>query len=834
MSRGQDSASNRAEETSWVQEWVAALLAPANASQPVRFAVKARRNGWGELQENLSYENTPLKLGGKVRSGWCAHADSEIVVSLAGPARRFRAIVGVDENPAATRGSARVVFAVTTSGRQLWRSAPLGVGQSAEVDVDLGGASEFILTAMAENGEIHLAHADWAEPRVILSAGPEVELVPASDGHGPLGRGCPFSFKLGGRLWSPEGGPRVTPGIWKHGRRVSELNWTDAAAGLDVTLELTDFTMFSAIEWVVRLSNCGANDSELISEVNALDLKWSGGNPILHHSRGSACRRDDFLFYSDPAEEFPRGAGRNWRSLRLTPGPDGRPSNDCLPFFNLQTGETGVMLGLGWSGQWFAEFTDRQQAVQLRAGQEHFAARLHPGESIRTPRILLLPWTGQAINGHNQLRRFLLQHHVPQASGRPVEAPLCNGAWGGMPTSGHLELIERFKREKLGYDYYWVDAGWYGTSAKPCPDVFGGDWSQQVGDWRVNRNYHPQDLKPIADAAHAAGMKFLLWVEPERAKQGAPVTLEHPEWFLTRSGQPPKPGEDLLLDLGRPEARQWAIETISGLIRQNGIDCYREDYNFGGSAECFLKKDEPGRRGISEIRFVEGLYEFWDELRRRFPDLLIDNCASGGRRIDLETLSRSIPLWRSDYNCHPQMQAEGAQIQSFGLAHWVPLSAISPCATPGDTYQVRSALSAGLVFSLNEFNIRPKDTDNPAYPWDWHKKMMAEHRRARPCFYGDFYPHTRPSAGLDAWQVSQYHRPDLDAGLILAFRRPESPFTTAELRLAGLEPQGEYEFEDADGPALPGRTGAQLAAAGLTLMLAEPRSSRLIFYRRRK
>ena len=161
-----------------------------------------------------------------------------------------------------------------------------------------------------------------------------------------------------------------------------------------------------------------------------------------------------------------------------------------------------------------------------------------------------------------------------------------------------------------------------------------------------------QGLRPISDAAHKAGMKFLLWIEPERAKYGTPVTLEHPEWFLRKTKEEPKPNDDLLLNLGNPEAWQWVVETVSSLIDENGIDCYREDFNID-PAPFWRNADEADRQGMAEMRFVEGLYAFWDELRRRHPGLLIDNCASGGRRLDLETIGRSVALWRTDYNCFP-------------------------------------------------------------------------------------------------------------------------------------------------------------------------------------
>ena len=77
-------------------------------------------------------------------------------------------------------------------------------------------------------------------------------------------------------------------------------------------------------------------------------------------------------------------------------------------------------------------------------------------------------------------------------------------------------------------------------------------------------------------------------------------------------------------------------------------DYYRQDFNMQPDI-YWAANDEPGRTGMKEIRHIEGLYYFWDYLLSRFPNLLIDNCASGGRRIDWETIGRSAPLWRSDY-----------------------------------------------------------------------------------------------------------------------------------------------------------------------------------------
>lgn len=457
---------------------------------------------------------------------------------------------------------------------------------------------------------------------------------------------------------------------------------------------------------------------------------------------------------------------------------------------------------------------------------EHLDLRLRPGEEIRSPRVALLSWQGTALHAHNLWRQFVLRHHSPRVDGRLAEVPICNGSWGGTPTSGHLDAIAALSSQGLPYDYYWVDAGWYGTSTKPCPSVFEGEWGI-TGDWRVNRSYHPDGLKPVSDAAHRAGMKFLLWIEPERATFGTPVTREHPEWFLRHAEGEPKPGENLLLNLAHPEAWRWAVETVSSLITENGIDCYREDFNIDPSP-FWAAADAAGRTGWLEVRFIEGLYAFWDELRRRHPGLLIDNCASGGRRLELETISRSVALWRTDYNSFPAARAEATQLHGAGLNLWLPLHSTSPMARPGDTYQVRSAYSAGLVLSIEEFGIR--DRGAPDFPWEWFHQRIVEAQRLRPLFCGDYFPLTPCTFDPTSWSAYQLYDRGRQKGAVVAFRRPESPMVPAGFQLHGLEASATYELECADTGRRWPASGQELATVGLALTADAPRTSRLLYY----
>jgi len=658
----------------------------------------------------------------------------------------------------------------------------------------------------------------------------------------------PFSFVCGersSREWIKQENARRETGEWTDGRRVHRLRWADPQSALSVTMELTEFADFPAMEWIVRLRCEGAGETEPIRDFKALDTSWKcareGEMTELRRGYGSDGRYDDFQHVRDEMRQSMWDAKRTIRmdsaanatfrnarggSMSWLPA-DQRPSATWLPFFNLCTGADGLFVALGWSGRWFAEFAhDGKGLTGISAGMEHLDLRLRPGEEIRSPRIALLYWQGTPADGHNLWRRFVLAHHSPTVAGQPVQVPICNGSWGGTPTPGHLDAIETIRRQKLSYDYYWVDAGWYGTSTKPCPSVFDGEWPI-VGDWRVNPLYHPQGLKPVSEAAHRAGMKFLLWVEPERATHGAPVTLEHPEWFLRTSKEPPKPNEGMLLNLAHPDAWKWAVETVSTLIAENGIDCYREDFNMD-PGPYWDAAEEAGRKGWLEIRFVEGLYAFWDELRRRHPHLLIDNCASGGRRLELETVSRSVALWRTDYNCFPHIRAEASQVHTAGLQLWLPLNSTSPVAKPGDTYQARSAYSAGLVLSLNEFGV----SNFGELDYEWYRSRLAEIRRLRPCFQGDFHLLTPCAFDMDSWLVYQLILPEKQEGAILAFRRPESPMTSGAFQLKGLDAVGTYTFEDSDTGLTEDVGGKELAEKGLALTIETARASRLVFYRK--
>jgi alpha-galactosidase len=368
------------------------------------------------------------------------------------------------------------------------------------------------------------------------------------------------------------------------------------------------------------------------------------------------------------------------------------------------------------------------------------------------------------------------------------------------------------------FNTWWIDAGWYTCPPKP------NGWAWAVGNPDPDPARFPHGLKTIADAAHGAGLKFLLWFEPERVMRETWLYNNHPQWLLKPAADlPPKLKYQIndgfhLLNLGDPEARAWLKQKISGMIGSIGIDAYRNDFNLY-PLYFWRNGESPDRQGMTEIKYVMGLYDFFDTLQQEHPNLLLDTCASGGRRIDFEMLRRALVLTRSDYLWDPV----GQQCHTYGLAQWLPLTGIG--SDSPDRYKCRSGLGSHIALAADYYS------QDPAV-WEAIARAVQEHRSVQHLYSGDFYPLGSYSTASDAWMAWQFHRPDLGEGLLQAFRRQDSPTAAATYRLYGLEPTAEYAVTNADDQASRQMTGRDLMERGLTIDLPDCPAAALFTYRK--
>jgi alpha-galactosidase len=603
-------------------------------------------------------------------------------------------------------------------------------------------------------------------------------------------------------------------------RRQHRLAWTDPATHLEVRCVATEYADFPAVEWVLWFKNTGQADTPILESILPLDGIFTAGEQpgpfTLYYARGSHQRSDDF----QPLETslFVTGEQVVLDSF------GGRSSDSYLPFFNLaKPKEDGIIISVGWTGQWSAVFRRGGPAnILAQSGMEATHLKLATGEEIRSPSSLLVFWSGPGrMRGQNLLRALLREHYSPAPGGRRVVPPIALSphaefSFERCNAKAMLDGIEIIAGKKLPIDTWWIDTGWFNLVDK--------NWATSVGNPDPDAIRYPEGLRPIGEAAHRHNLKFLLWFEPERVMPETWLWRNHRSWLLE---PPPNLPFELrymrksgfhLLDLGNPAALAWLKQKIGGMIGEAGIDVYRHDFNMY-PLEYWRWNEPADRQGMREIKFVMGLYDFWDDLLRRYPNLLIDNCASGGRRIDHEMLRRSLPLWRSDMAWD---DIDAVQSMQHALSLWLPITGMGSNSV--DPYNFRSGMGAHFDLVL-KYLADPNSLDAA-------RPLLEQYAAIRHLYQAEYYPLTPYSLQRGVWMAWQFDQPATGEGLVQAFRREDSSVASSTYRLSALSPGATYEIRNLDEPAPLRATGKQLMETGLTIHLAKPRSAAVLTYRR--
>lgn len=575
---------------------------------------------------------------------------------------------------------------------------------------------------------------------------------------------------------------------------------TDPDSGLQCTLELKEYSEFPVAEWVLRFKNTGTKPTPVLEDIRSLDLSVAASdNLLLHHNEG------DFYFaesFQPLAETIPAGQSRRYAPI------GGRPTNHAWPYFNIENPDLkqGLIAAVGWPGQWSADFkrsAEQSGVLHVQGGQELTHFSLLPGEEVRTPLSVVMFYHGDSVRGQNLWRRWMLAHNMPHPGGK-LPGPVFSTCLGlHQSEKTEKDGIDTYSKNGADLNQWWMDAGWY-----PCGT---GWWN--VGTWQPDPERFPNGIRPVSDYAKQHGMSLVLWFEPERVTPGSRLYVEHPDWLLGADGG------NKLFNLGNEQARKWLTDYVDHFMTEQGVSIYRQDFNMD-ALPYWRANDAPDRQGITEIKHVEGYLAYFDELRRRRPGLLIDTCASGGRRLDLETLRRAVPLLRSDFQFHPMAN----QAHTYGIASWLPYFGTGVFnETP---YMVRSHMVPAFGFGAKE-----KDND-----WAQFRREAAIWRKILPDMLGDYYPLLPYSLDEQAWIAWQWNRPDLGTGAVQVFRRENSPLVAVQFRLHALEPSAIYEIADADAPGAAPRTftGKELMEAGLPVHLDTRPSAGIYTYRRRK
>jgi len=623
----------------------------------------------------------------------------------------------------------------------------------------------------------------------------------------------PVKFRVNGICsndlsWDIEWDKPVTHTDYKDDNPVLRITQKAYYTSSDLQIEVTytEYPDFPVIEYEAYIKNVGKENSGRITDMCAIDRGICDNEYKLHYYTGATFTGKGQ--YTPYEKEICEGSSLY---LEVT---DGKSSGAFMPYFNAEGKSGGVVFALGWQGSWKCYF----EGANICAGQFSTDLVLLPDEALRFPQVTLMYYKGDEAEGQNLWRRFMQRHVTLRKQGHRMKSNvlICVGDdFEGMRGNAENDLkwIEMLKESGLNkeIDYFNQDAGWYDCEEK--------GW-YATGNWTPNNNRYPKGIRQVSDAAREAEMKYSLWFEPERAQTGTEtVSKLSPDGVVAMDAskltENPTAEEyaNNLVYYGNEKALDYISEKLIKVITQEGVDQYRQDFNFYPARYYraidlreSLKYGIP-RNGIAENKHTTGIFKLWDRLLEAKPDLDIDACASGGMRHDIKTQCYSFTHTVTDY----WHNVDEAQCITYTKSKWWPMTGGGAVLDESDDYDLNCRL-------ISSFGIIIRDVDNT-------KEIIKKWRENAKYFLYDFYPllpFTREKDGIMAFQ---YHSPEEGIGSVFIYLREGGE---AEIKLRGLD-KGRYILDN-----ITDNTRAVITEGDCIKIKSETRKAVVIRYKKEK
>jgi alpha-galactosidase len=625
------------------------------------------------------------------------------------------------------------------------------------------------------------------------------------------------------------GRPQEEEGLSDDGHKVRRLRFENGDQGLRMIVEYTLFPEHNAVVYGGTIENIGTRAIDHVTNVLSYDLLFKPlqklGDPLLHLSKGGG----NFNNYPPDAYTLSDEQLFGPETFSLDSDSTGRASNAQMPYFVVEDGDgiSGIYGAIEWSSLWHFDFIRKDEPPQdhygvwgpdksfgIQGGIKDVNLRIEPHEVFHMPRVLLGFYQGNFESGRFALRNFLAAWAPPLPQGVPD--PHVQATPGGVYTLRSTTTTDTVRRHAkacadLGVEYYCIEQWypWYPFASKDPQTSKLSGWSR--GSWVPDTERFP-DLAGLADYIRSLGMKFGLWTDIEVARAGSIVEREHPDWVLflpSVKGVDPFDSvpewvdtDEGLLNFGLPEVQQWAIATYDRLIADYGLKWIFWDNNIN-PGPIWAANEPVHRRGWLQHNHIHGVWAVREALLKKHPDVLIENCSSGGRRNDLGMFKRAHIHVLSDQFWYP----DAIRYQFSGADYYFPANRIksivdSPLSPKDDN-----------LFHANFGGVLSITTDLESYSAEEREKTRRHvevYKSVRHFLKGDFYPLFSQPQSEKEWDGWQFHDAKSGEGFILAFR-VNSPQEEAKLKFKGLDPSRQYTVKDP-------YTGKEMVVGGRFLM----------------
>ena len=492
-------------------------------------------------------------------------------------------------------------------------------------------------------------------------------------------------------------------------------------------------------------------------------------------------------------------------------GAQGRSSEQTVPWFAIDGAQDEFYAGLMWSGAWSLSIERSNANLSASFGLPSMTTTLSRDAALDGPHAFFGVAAGHLPEASAALRSYIVNGI---RSGRGFSPMVTYNTWfayGTAITEDSMRL-EMDGAAALGAELFVIDAGWYeGAGAENAFDYDSG-----LGSWQVDAARFPDGLASLTAYAHSLGMKFGIWVEPERVNLSTVGDDGVDEsWLVTHDGDYGSEHAALLC-LAGAAARQWLVDRVSALVAAVQPDYLKWDNNM------WVNCDRGGHGHAStdgNFAQVTGLYQVLDTLRAQYPNLTIENVSGGGNRLDFGMLRYTDVAWMDDRttpSVHVRHNLEGlaAAFPPAYLLSFVTDHVAEPLHDAPDlALYVRSRMAGALGLCFRTADLSAEDGGDLGKEIEIYKNVRATLSVASGAL---LTPQAAATDGPD-WDVLQAASPDGDAIVVYAYQGDDAT-DTFNVRLADLQPDATYSVRSVDLGLIGTATGADLMTAGVDVV----------------
>ena len=439
--------------------------------------------------------------------------------------------------------------------------------------------------------------------------------------------------------------------------------------------------------------------------------------------------------------------------------------------------------------------------VQIGIHPDCFEWTLQQGESFETPEAVYV-YSEDGLNGMSQAFHTLFNRHLVRGKYRMKERPILINNWEATYFDFDEEKIVRIAETaaQAGIELFVLDDGWFGNR---------NDDHRGLGDWYVNLQKLPHGISGLSQRIHSLGMQFGLWIEPEMVNRDSNLYRTHPEWVMVDPDYVPCHGRNqYVLDFSRKEVVDYIFRCLDQVLDGADVNYIKWDMNRTMS-EVYSRSHSSLQQGRVMHEYILGVYDLYERLIQKYPDILFESCASGGGRFDAGMLYYAPQAWTSDNSD----AVERLKIQ-YGTSYVYPPSCMGAHVSAVPNHQ---------VFRNTPLNTRANTAFYGAFGYELDLSKLTEGeleqvrqqvtfmKKYRSVFqYGTFYRLSSPfESNETVWMsVSQ----DQKTAIVGYYRvLNEVNVGYRRIRLKGLNPDEQYRIS-MDGRWIEGR---ELMKAGL-------------------